>query len=153
MSDTDDQSSASSGDGPPVVADLRTLVALEAWANPRIRTKLKDDPSGAVAEIANRHSLDLPDVNFKVVFDGPDDYTLVIPENPVGKSPAEVRAERSGSPAELQKISGGGVCTVTAECGCSRTVTGACACLTIAGTACVCKVVAFTEALYCPDIP
>ncbi|MGD1239269.1 hypothetical protein [Mycobacterium seoulense] len=84
------------------MADLRTHVALAAWANTGIRTKLKDDPRGAVTEIADRHSqwifrmsISSPNVNFKVVIGEPGDYTLVVPESPVGKSPAEIRAMRS----------------------------------------------------------
>ena len=117
--------------------DLRALVALEAWTNPRIKTQLKENPKAAVAEIAKKHGFNLPDVNFKVVFEEPGNHTFVIPENPVGISPAEVRALRSQSVGELLKDSK--FCSFTAACGCANTLTGLCMCdafVTLAGTVC-----------------
>ena len=116
--------------------DLRTLVAFEAWRNPRIKTQLKENPKAAVAEIAKKHGLNLPDVNFNVIFEEPGNYTLVIPENPVGKSPAEIRAMRSRNSSELKSWSEGMHCSFTAECFCVGTQTGGCSCDTIAGTVC-----------------
>ncbi len=128
------------GDQAPPVRDLRTLVVLEAWANPRIRTELQENPRGTVAEIAKKHRVELPDVNLKVVFEEPGDYTLVIPENPVGKSPAEVRATRSSSPGVPEKTLNP-VCTYTTPCGCADTYET---------HSCLCD--PFTALAACPDL-
>ncbi|MFD1050319.1 hypothetical protein ACFQ1S_34740, partial [Kibdelosporangium lantanae] len=40
-------------------------------------------------------------------------------------------------PESQLAISGGAICTITAECGCSSTVTGGCPCGTVWGTPCI----------------
>lgn len=79
---------------PTQTLDLRTLVDLEAWQNPRFRAEVQRDPKAAVTKLAARHGITLPEgIEFRAVSDTEKVYHLVISENPVGASPEEFGSE------------------------------------------------------------
>jgi len=115
-------------------ADLRTIVALKSWEDPKFAAELKDNPKGAVEGLAKSLGLDVSDVNFKVVDESSDEYLLVVPDNPMGASPADMRSQNS----EVVMLRGGGtVNSYTADCGCGNSYTGGCSCGSIFGTPCL----------------
>lgn len=117
-----------------MTTDLRTLVTLEAWQNPRFKAKVKRNPKKAVEELAVKYGFQVPaNVRLRVASDTNSIYHLVIADNPVGASPSELRRAmgRRG-----RRLGPGTVNTYTADCGCSDTYTGGCPCGTIFGTPC-----------------
>lgn len=74
--------------------DLRTLVDLEAWQNPRFRNEVQRDPKAAVTRLAAQYGITLPEgMEFRTVSDTAKVYNLVISENPVGASADEFGSE------------------------------------------------------------
>ena len=74
--------------------DLRTLVDLEAWQDPRFRAEVQRDPKAAVTQLAVRYGITLPEgMEFRTVSDTEKVYNLVISENPVGASADEFGSE------------------------------------------------------------
>ncbi len=113
--------------------DLRTLVALKTWEDPKFAEELRSDAKSAVQRLAKEFKLDVSGVDFKVTDERSGEYVLVIPANPMGASPAELRTERN----QLAMLRGGGtVNSYTADCGCGNSYTGGCSCGTVFGTPC-----------------
>ena len=95
--------------------DLRTIVALKSWEDPKFASDLKKNPKKAVKRLAKTLGLDIGNAKLKIVDEDAEEYTLVIPENPMGASPAEMRKKNS----EVTMLRGGGtINTFTADCGC-----------------------------------
>jgi len=108
-------------------ADLRTMIALAAWADPKFADLVRRDPAKAVAELAKEYDVPVPKgVKFKTVVADPKEFQLFLLANPAGKMEAASRA-----------VGPGGIPSVTADCWCGDTTTGGCSCGSIAGTPCL----------------
>jgi hypothetical protein len=72
--------------------DLRALVTIEAWHNPRFEAAFEKDPRKAVEKLAARHGLDpSAAARFLSVEEGQGAPPLGIAPNPVGVAPARLR--------------------------------------------------------------
>lgn len=108
-------------------ADLRTMVTVAAWNDPKFAELVRKRPAAAVAQLAKEYNIKVPKrVKFTTVEAKPNDYHLYLLPNPAG----ELKTSRL-------KAGPGGIRTVTADCFCPDTTTGRCSCGTIAGTPCL----------------
>ncbi|MBI2716071.1 MAG: hypothetical protein HYX37_16685 [Rhizobiales bacterium] len=108
-------------------ADLRTMITVAAWADPKFAELVQRDPAAAVAELAKEYDIKPPrGMKFKTVQADPNEYLFFLPPNPAG----ELKTSRL-------EAGPGGIRTVTADCWCGDTTTGRCSCGSIAGTPCL----------------
>ena len=85
--------------------DLRTLVDLEAWQNPRFKDELMRDANAAVAGLATRYGFDISGaMEFRAVADSDSVYHLVVSTNPVGASPADAGSEVQAYMSQFQGV-------------------------------------------------
>lgn len=108
-------------------ADLRTMVAVAAWSDPKFAALVKKKPAAAVAQLAKEYNIKVPrGVKFKTVKATGKDYHLYLLPNPAG----ELKTARL-------EAGPGGIRSITADCWCGNTTTGRCSCGSIAGTPCL----------------
>lgn len=77
--------------------DLRSIVDLEAWQDPRFKAEVQADPKAAVAKLAAKYGFEVPaEIEFRAVTDQDNVYHLVISNNPAGVSPDDAESELMG---------------------------------------------------------
>jgi hypothetical protein len=79
------------------VLDLRAIVDLEAWQDPRFKDEVQRDPAAAVAKLAKKYGMPVPaGISFRTVSDEDTVYHLVISNNPAGLAPSDDGSEIKG---------------------------------------------------------
>jgi len=82
--------------------ELRALVIIEAWHNPRFLAELEKNPRQAVEKLAAREGLDpAAAAGLEIAGENGRLSPLFLPPNPVGASPAEIRRVRARKEATL----------------------------------------------------
>lgn len=79
------------------VLDLRALVDLEAWQDPRFKAEVQSNPNEAIAKLAKKYGVEVPEgMQFRTVTDETNVYHLVISNNPAGVSPDDAESDVMG---------------------------------------------------------
>ena len=77
--------------------DLRSIVDLEAWQDPRFKAEVQANPKAAVAKLAAKYGFEVPsEIEFRTVSDADNVYHLVVSNNPAGVSPDDADSEIKG---------------------------------------------------------